>query len=131
MKSLHWLALFLLLFNGLGALFGGWSLMMDPTGSDLGMAVTYLEHSPFRDFFIPGIVLFTCIGLLSLLAFLWTGFKWKNYTWWIMAEGILLIGWIIIQIIFIRQFSFLQVIYGGIGMILFLTGFFLRKNLNL
>jgi hypothetical protein len=128
MKTLNVLALILLLFNGVSAIFGGWSLIMDPTGSDLQMPVTFLEHSPFKDFLIPGIILFTFNGILSIVALVWTALRWKHYTWLILAEGIILSGWILVQMLMIRQYSYLQLLYGSIGVALFLIGLYLYKH---
>ena len=61
--------LFLLLFLSLGALFGGGALMLDPTGELLQMPVTMLKGSPFNDFLIPGLILFTILGIFPLLIF--------------------------------------------------------------
>jgi hypothetical protein len=128
MKTLRIIAMFLLLFNGTGAIFGGWSLMTDPSGSDLQIPVTYLEHSPFKDFLIPGLVLFTVNGICSLFVLLWTFFQRRHYSWLLMAQGILSLGWIIVQMILLRQIYYLQFIFGGIGLILLVIGYVLKKQ---
>lgn len=123
MKTLRFLTILLLLFNGTGALFGGWSLISDPTGQDLQLPQNLLQHSPFPDFFIPGIVLFTSIGVFSLIVFLWLIMRWKYDAILLISEGILVTGWILIQIIMIRQFSYLQFIFAAIGLFFILAGF--------
>ena len=45
---------------GLGALFGGYSLLRDPEG--LGAKQAWLEGSVFTDYTIPGVVLLVVIG---------------------------------------------------------------------
>lgn len=130
MKPLRILACLLLLFNGTGALFGGWSLISDPTGVDIQLPLTYLEHSPFRDFLIPGIVLFSVNGIFSMVAIVWTVFRWRHYEWLIMTQGILLGGWIIIQMILLRHFYYLQFVFGGIGFALLAIGYLLWKQRN-
>jgi hypothetical protein len=57
----------LLLVNGLGALYGGFLLMVDPSGSKMQMPLSYLEHSPFSNYLIPGIILFIVNGLFSFV----------------------------------------------------------------
>jgi hypothetical protein len=42
----------LLIFNGLSALYGGWSLMTDASGKAMGLSVDLLAHSPFNNYFI-------------------------------------------------------------------------------
>lgn len=128
MKMLRIIAILLLLFNSTGALFGGWSFINDPTGADLKIPLTYLEHSPFKNFLIPGIVLFTGHGLYGLLTLVWTVFEWKKYAWLIIFQGILLIGWIMVQMIMLREIYYLQFIFGGIGLVLLLIGIALKRN---
>ena len=129
MKTLRILACLLLLFNRTGALFGGWSFIQDPTGSDLQIPTTYLEQSPFNAFLIPGIVLFTVNGVLSLVTLVWTLMQWKQYVWLIMIQGAMLVGWIIIQMIMLREINLYHFIFGSIGIILLWIGWTLKvKN---
>ena len=130
MKILRVIAILLLLFNSIGALFGGWSFIHDPSGGDLKIPLIYLEHSPFNDFLIPGIVLFIVNGLFGLLTLVWTAFEWKKYAWLIILQGILLIGWIIVQMILLREIYYLQFIFGGIGLVLLLIGITLNRNMT-
>ncbi len=53
---------------GLGAIFGGVVLIIDPSGGIIQMPVTILEGSIFSSFLIPGIILLTLLGILPLLA---------------------------------------------------------------
>jgi hypothetical protein len=128
MKTLRILTILLLLFNGIGAIFGGWSLIRDPSGADLGLPLCYLQYSPFKDYFIPGIILFTVNGLFCLAAMIWTIFQWKYYIWLILFQGALLTGWIIIQVIMLREISYLHYIYGGIGIALLWIGWILKRK---
>ncbi len=59
--------LFLLAFLGLGALFGGGVFIISPSGKLLRMPLSMLDHSPFHNFLVPGIVLFTILGLMPVL----------------------------------------------------------------
>ena len=52
------------LFIGLGAVAGGLGLVLEPDGSNLGMPLSMLEHSPFSDFLIPGLVLLLVNGFI-------------------------------------------------------------------
>jgi hypothetical protein len=130
MKTLIGLAILLLLFNGVSAIFGGWSLITDPSGKGLQMPESFLEHSPFKDFLIPGIILFTANGIFSFFAIVWTFFRWKHFSWLILAQGVLLSGWILVQMVMIRQYSYLQLLYGSIGVSLFFIGLFLHQQVN-
>lgn len=55
--------LILLAFLGLGAIFGGGVLIISPSGKLFGMPLWLLKDSPFNDYLIPGIILFTTLGI--------------------------------------------------------------------
>jgi hypothetical protein len=46
------------LFIGLGAVGGGLVLILDPSGSKLGIPVELLKNTPFSTYLVPGIVLY-------------------------------------------------------------------------
>lgn len=66
-KALRNLLIFLLAFLGLGAIFGGGSMIISPSGKILQMPLSMLENSPFNNFLIPGIILFVILGLIPSL----------------------------------------------------------------
>ncbi len=72
MKTLRILACLLLLFNGTGALSEVGALSRIPRAMISKFHSTYLEHSPFKDFLIPGIILFIVNGVFSLITLVWT-----------------------------------------------------------
>jgi len=65
-KALYFL-ISLLAFLGLGAIGGGGVLILSPSGELMGMPLSLLDHSPFSSFLIPGIILFTVLGLAPFL----------------------------------------------------------------
>ncbi len=56
----------LLAFLGLGAIAGGGALIASPSGKLLGIPLSILAPSPFRDFLAPGLLLFFFVGLAPL-----------------------------------------------------------------
>lgn len=126
-KFLKYITLLLLLLNGIGALIGGIPMITYPDGSANGIPLSYLEHSPFADYFIPGLVLVICNGAFSLLAFLGLMLNFRHHAWIVMGQGIFLLGWIIIQMIMIREVNFLHVAFGSIGMTLIFLGRYLGR----
>ena len=62
MKKIYRLLFALHAFVGVGAVFGGLAAITNPK-SPLGIPIEILKNSPFNDFLIPGIILFTLIGL--------------------------------------------------------------------
>lgn len=110
----------LLLFNGLSALFGGSVLVVAPDGSILGMPLSLLATTPFADFLLPGLILFTVLGLGSSIGWMlvYRGHPWA--TRWVRMIGTATVVWIVTQMIMLRGVSFLHVIYITIGILLIL-----------
>ena len=122
------IAIILLLFNAISALFGGWSLMSDPSGETMDIPLRFLEHSPFENFRVPGVILFITNGIFSLLFVVMVVLKFMNYSWLVIFQGFILIGWLIIQIIMIRDFyGPLHVLYFSVGILLISTGWILAR----
>jgi hypothetical protein len=105
---------------GLSALAAGYSFIDDPTGIGIGMTVTYLRHSPFSDFLIPGLVLFLFNGIGAIAAALLAFSRTKRYPRLVFAQGIVLVWWIIIQTIMVRDFNLLHLgcLVSGIALII-------------
>lgn len=116
-----YLLLGLHLFLGLGGVYGGMMLILGPDGSLLGMDVRWLDHSPFTTFIIPGLILFTMVGLFPLfvlMGLLWTpAWNWANslniyanrhWAWtYSLYSGMVVIFWIIAQQL-LTQYFWLQ-----------------------
>lgn len=113
--TLRILSILLLLFNGAGAIYGGWKLISDPDGESLGLSLDYLQHTPFADYLIPGLVLLIMNGLLSMVTAGLVLSRTKAYPLWIIFQGLVLTAWIIIQLIMIQFVYFLHLVMGGNG----------------
>ena len=59
--------IFQLSFLSLGALAGGGMLIISPEGALLGMPLSVMGNAPFKDFLIPGIILFMVFGVCPAL----------------------------------------------------------------
>lgn len=117
----------LLLFNGIGALYGGYNFITDPSGGKMQIPLSYLEHSPFKDYLIPGIVLFCVNGLLSMLTIAAIILKLSVYPLLVMLQGLLLGGWIVVQMILLQTFfAPLHVPFLLIGLTLMVLGYKLQ-----
>jgi peptidoglycan/LPS O-acetylase OafA/YrhL len=116
----RWLLLIMLLFQGLSGLAGGVGLIGDPTGESLQIPIEWLAGSPFADYLVPGIVLFTVLGIFPLIA-AWG--VWKRKSWG--RTSALLVGgglciWILVEVIVIgyQPEPPLQAIYGAVAVII-------------
>lgn len=126
-KLLLFFTILLLLFNGSGALFGGWSLMTDSSGKALGLELAFLDHSPFNNYFIPGVVLFVCNGVFSFIVIAAIFFRSSYYSRLIAAQGVILAGWLIIQILLIQIIYYLHFVLGATAIGLIICGLLLDK----
>lgn len=109
-------------FIGIGAMFGGFGLIMDPSGVSLGMTIAYLQGTPFQTFLIPGLVLFSVNGLGTLAAsyFTFKNHRYASYLAMIFGAGLVL--WIVIQVVLIGYQSLLQPLYFILGIMEFALG---------
>ncbi len=118
----HKLAITLTLFTGLNALIAGFLFIIDPSGDKLGLSVAYLQSSPFTSYLIPGLTLFTVIGIGNLITTIYLLRKKPIASRLLKWNGLLLTGWILIQMIMVRDINFLHIIMGSIGTVQYLTG---------
>ena len=119
---LNILAVFLLLINGLGAIYGGTNLVAFPDGSSIGLSLSLLQHSPFENYFVPGIDLLLANGVLSMIAVLAILMGARISALLVVLQGVLLTGWILVQMLLIQTVYFLHVVMGTIGVLLMVIG---------
>jgi uncharacterized BrkB/YihY/UPF0761 family membrane protein len=115
-----WLYLAGALGLGASALFGGGMLVRDPTGASMEMPVEWLGGTPFPDYLVPGLLLFTVLGVGSFVV---TYGLLRRRDWALTAAvglGVALVGWLVVQMVLIQMFHPFHVIYGGLGVALVL-----------
>lgn len=115
----------LLAFLGLGAIGGGGVLIISPSGKLMGMPLSILTHSPFSNFLIPGIILFSVFGIVPILLIFALLKKTKNnlaqrfnifcdmhwaWTFTIYAACALVI-WIQFEMVFLQAVHWLHTFY--------------------
>lgn len=114
-----WLSI-LQIFIGIGAVPCGLMMIIDPSGQSIKMNVDMLVNSPFKDFLIPGIFLFSVNGILSLIGAVAT-FKRHKFAGVIaVGLGAFLIFWIISQVLWlgIHWLHFPYMIIGIVELVL-------------
>jgi hypothetical protein len=82
----------------LSAFAAGAMFMVEPSGRLMGMTEATLARSPFRSYLVPGIVLFVVVGgTLALAA--WAEIqRWPRAGWLSVVAGVVLAGWIAVQV---------------------------------
>lgn len=130
MKTLlKYFTIFLLLFNGFGAFYGGISFIIEPSGSLLKMSDSFLESSPFNSYLIPGIVLLCVNGIYNFITLYIFLIKKPNAYLFLGIQGILLTGWIIVQMILLQLFyPIFHIPFLFIGIYFILYSLYLKKN---
>ncbi|MCU0452817.1 MAG: hypothetical protein MUE68_04100 [Bacteroidetes bacterium] len=102
-------------FVALGALISGLMLFLAPSGDLLQISTDALAGSPFRDFLIPGLILFLVNGVgQAVAAFLtFRRHRCAGLTGAVFGLGLMI--WIFVQVSIIGGGHFLQYAYFGIG----------------
>jgi hypothetical protein len=128
-KIVRGFAMVLLGFLGITSIIGAVPMIVDPSGQWMRMPLSLLEHSPFRTFLIPGIILLLANGVLSLLVLVATVRRRPQYAWGVALQGCILTGWIVVEVVLLRMAMWAHYLYGGIGLALIVLGLVLaRKN---
>jgi hypothetical protein len=104
-NALRITAIVLLFIVSLNALAAGYSFIVDPSGKGIGITTAYLRPSaPFRNYFIPGIVLFSVVGIGSSVIAVLAIIKQKHCRLLILMQGCILVGWIAVQLMMVASF---------------------------
>lgn len=116
MKIVYRLLFGLHIFAGLGAMAGGLAAITNPQ-EPFGMSVDALKNSPFSNFLIPGIILFTIIGLGNISSAVTIHFKSRFQGYISSVFSWALVIWIVVQCIMLNAVAILHVIYFIIGFV--------------
>jgi len=125
---LKFFTLSLLLFNAVGALYGGFQLIKNPAGNSIGLPLILLKHTGFDNYMIPGIILFVFNGLYGIFVSALVLFNASHNALFVIVQGAILSGWIIIQLLLIKTFSSFHIILGGMGLTLIILGYIQAKD---
>jgi multisubunit Na+/H+ antiporter MnhG subunit len=79
MKAVRQLAIAIQLWIGIFGFYIGYLLISDPTGRRLDLSTSWLQHTPFSDYQLPGWIVTLGIGLLSLAAAVFTASRKQGY----------------------------------------------------
>ncbi|MBK9578803.1 MAG: hypothetical protein IPO40_17155 [Fibrobacteres bacterium] len=121
--------LFFLAFEFVSAVPYGLMLAIDPSGKMAGMDVGVLMGTPFSDYFVPGFLLLTVIGIgssaVAASLLMRPNGGWLNrmnpfpslhWSWLAtLSYGLSIMVWIGVQVAMIGFQSFLQPLHFGIG----------------
>ncbi len=117
-----WLAVALELLTALGAIPVGIQLLLDTTGNLVGFPPGWIEATPFGSYLLPGLYLLLVNGFgMLILAGLTVRRHWAA-PWLTVILGTGLVIWIGVQLLVMPETSFLQLLFGAIGVVLLALG---------
>jgi hypothetical protein len=141
---LLFILVFLLGFLSLGAIFGGGALMIYPGGELLRMPTSNLGTAPFKNFFIPGLILFSALGLLPVIVIIGLIEKpgWKiceslnlikdmHWSWtFCIYVAFATIIWIQVEMIFLQVVLWIHTFYMAYALLIIIVSLLppLRKS---
>lgn len=111
------------IFLGIGALFGGIQFILAPDGHLLGIPLRMLAGTPFHSFLVPGLLLFTFVGLGPMMAAGITARRRAIGPLAARAVGLTLMGWITVEmVIFAGLTSLFWAFYLVLGTVIAAVG---------
>jgi hypothetical protein len=117
------LAIVLEIFLGIGALFGGIQFILAPDGHLLGVSLSMLTGTPFHSFLVPGLLLFTFVGLGPMVAAALTARRRAIGPLAAFAVGLTLMVWITVEmVIFAGVTSLFWAFYLVLGTVIAAVG---------
>ena len=122
----------LLGFLSLCAFYGGIALLLSPDGSFFNMPLDLLSNSPFKNFFIPGLILLSTFGVFPIFVIYGLIKKPKSiifnklniiydyhFAWtFTLYIGFGLIIWINIQTLIFNSVDLIHTIYSSLGILI-------------
>ena len=94
----------LLAFGALNAFFGGYYGMSGAAN----VPTEWLAGSPFDDYFLPSLILFVVVGGSFLVAAIAVLARWRVARLAALAAGVIVLGWLAVQIAIIGYVSWMQ-----------------------
>jgi len=116
------------LFVGLGGVVCGAIMIGNPSGTLMQFPPDMLKESPFRDFLIPGIILFLVNGLGQIVAGVLTIRRHPHAGMVGAVFGLGLMIWIFVQVNMIGGRNVIQYSYFLFGVIETSLSFLMNKN---
>ncbi|MGN6495666.1 MAG: hypothetical protein ACTHLE_26990 [Agriterribacter sp.] len=101
-----------------------WTLY--PYGNSTRLPVVLPEHTIFKNFKTPGILLLATVGYINGVALFRLLDKQNGCYNWAIAAGITACGWVLIQAIFINAFYWSDSILASLGIISIFTAVHLK-----
>lgn len=90
-------------------------MISDPTGNSLGLPFYLLNGSIFSDYAMPGWVLLLTVGIFSVVVIACTLQKVRIHPAMIMLQGVIIVGFVIIQMLLLGETFIIHYVFLIIG----------------
>ena len=106
-----WALAVVALTAGAGAVFGGIQLLR----KGFGMPLSWLSNTPFTGWALPGLALLIGVAMpqLAVLALIMASNRWALAASYL--AGLALVAWILVQLLVLQRYFFLQPVIAGMG----------------
>lgn len=121
------IAISLLLANGINAMATGYAFMIHPAWNLPGLTIPYFTPFSPNNFFMPGILLFLILGLMSIVISIIALLRRTFYPFLISLQGLALFIWTLAQMAFIGFGHPMLIMIGVVSIILIPVGFLLKN----
>jgi hypothetical protein len=108
-----WLLVALEVIIAVNAVYGGIGLMVN----GLGMPGDWLDATPFDSWRLPGVFLLAAVAVPMSVAAILELTRWRRAYLASVLAGLVLIGWIVVQVVVLRRYFFLQPVLGAAGVL--------------
>jgi hypothetical protein len=122
MKAARQLTIAMLTLAVIAALYSGYSLISDPTGSSLGIPFYWLNGTMFKDFTTPGWIILLAIGVLGLITIGTVIKRVRHFHILVIVQGAIICVLVIAQMIIIGEENMLQYLFLMMGMAIAIVG---------
>jgi len=112
-------------FIAITSILSGLAITLDPSGNLLGLPISILEKTIFRNYFIPGIAL-TAVGIINAITVVLLVKNNKRQYNAAIVSGLLIAGWIIGHLLLIGNLNWLHVTYLSFSLFIILITFQLK-----
>ena len=103
-------------------------MVVDPMQGGMGLPLYLLEHTPFDDFLIPGIILGFFNGILSLVFAILVARKHPYQAWFILFQGAVLSIWLITEVLMGIFYALLTIPYALVAILLIGSGLLMKLS---
>lgn len=122
MKAARQLTIAMLVLAAGAALYVGYQLIADPTGSTLNIPVYFLNGTMFKNFSTPGWIILLSIGVLGLITITTVVKRVRHFHTVVVVQGAIICVLVIAQMIIIGEEYILQYLFLMLGMAIAIVG---------